>query len=223
LPREVRIPGTRIYFSRFVFLLISILLFLVVRPFLENRVNLSILINLFFTIILISGLYAVSERKKRFYWIVALAALAFICSWTGDLLQSKTVELIGETFGFLFFFFTVAAILAYLFREKEVTADVIIGSVCGYFLLGLMWAFIYPLLEAAHPGSFVHGSESLTAASDFTYFSFVTLTTLGYGDMVPITNQAKSLAIVEAAMGQLYVAILIARLMGIYIARSYRK
>ena len=223
MPREVRIPGTRIYFSRFVFLLISILLLLVVRPFLEAHAPFHVLINVSFSIVLISGVYAVSEKKKRFYAIVSLAVLAFICFWTGDLLHSKTIETIGEISILLFFFFTVAAILAYLFREKEVTADVIIGSVCGYFLLGLMWAFVYPLLEAAQPGSFTHGGESLTTTGDFTYFSFVTLTTLGYGDMVPITNQAKSLAIVEAAMGQLYVAILIARLMGIYIARSYRK
>ena len=223
MPREVRIPGTRIYISRFIFLLIAILLFLVVRPFLENEAPLHLLINIFFSIVLITGLYAISEKRRRFYVILLLAVLAFVCSWAGDLLRSKTMETISEIAGFLFFFFTVAAILAYLFRENEVTADVIIGSVCAYFLLGLMWAFIYPLLEAAQPGSFVHGSESLTTTGDFIYFSFVTLTTLGYGDMLPITNKAKSLAVMEAITGQLYVAIIIARLVGIYIARAQRR
>ena len=223
MPREVRIPGTRIYLSRFAFLLAAILLFLVVRPFFDDRLRLSTLITLFFSVILISGVYAVCERKKAFYGVIASAILTLICSWTGDLLRSKTFEYLGEAFGFIFLSSTVIAILAYLFREKEVTVDVIIGSACGYFLLGLMWAFIYPLLEAAQPGSFVYGGNPLTQTGDFTYFSFVTLTTLGYGDMVPITNEAKSLAVMEAVTGQLYIAILVARLMGIYIARSQRK
>jgi hypothetical protein len=223
LPREVRIPGTRIYISRFVFLLIAILLFLVARPFLDDRVNLSTLISLFFTIILISGVYAVCEKRRSFYGIIAFAILAFIFSWLGDLLQSKPFEYLGETFGFLFLLSTLVAILVYLFREKEVTADVIIGSVCGYFLLGLMWAFIYPLLEAAQGGSFLYSGAPPSTPADFTYFSFVTLTTLGYGDMLPVTNEAKSLAMVEAVIGQLYVAIIIARLVGIYIARSQRR
>jgi hypothetical protein len=219
----VRIPGTQVHISRFAFLLIAILLFLLGRPFLDGRIRLSTLITLFFTIILISGVYAVCEKRRSFYGIIAFAILAFIFSWMGDLLQPKPFEYLGETFGFLFLLSTVVAILAYLFKEKEVTADVIIGSVCGYFLLGLMWAFVYSLLEDACPGSFAHGGGKLEMTSDFTYFSFVTLTTLGYGDMVPVTNQAKSLAVVEAVTGQLYVAIIIARLMGIYIARSQKR
>jgi voltage-gated potassium channel len=87
----------------------------------------------------------------------------------------------------------------------------------------LLWNSVYLLLIALDPESF-HFSRALDAGGkDFTYYSFVTLTTLGYGDITPVTDPARSLSLLEAVMGQLYLAVLVARLVGIHIAQSNEK
>jgi hypothetical protein len=115
-------------------------------------------------------------------------------------------------------------ILSYIFRKKEVTSDVIMGSICAYFLLGIIWSEIHSFLEMLQPGSFqMPQLADSDVSSSFLYFSFVTLTTLGYGDMVPLTSGAKAFAFLEAIFGQLYLAILIAKLVGTHIAQSSKQ
>lgn len=84
-----------------------------------------------------------------------------------------------------------------------------------------MWAFVYSLMESIHPGSFSIAEGQINAGrSLYVYYSFVTLTTLGYGDITPMTAPANSISILEAIIGKLFLAILIARLVGIHIAQS---
>jgi hypothetical protein len=87
-----------------------------------------------------------------------------------------------------------------------------------------MWSFVYSVLESIHPGSFATGEGQIEAGRRlYIYYSFVTITTLGYGDITPITDLANSFSFLEAVTGQLYIAILIARLVGIHIAQSMNK
>jgi hypothetical protein len=118
----------------------------------------------------------------------------------------------------------VGAILAHVFKSTRITRETIAGAICAYLLIGAMWAHVFSIVENVSPGSFADNSIEADAASGpepirdqadrFTYFSFVTLTTLGYGDMTPLTRPAKNLAALEAIFGQLYLAVLIARLVG---------
>jgi hypothetical protein len=117
--------------------------------------------------------------------------------------------------------YTATIILFYLFREDTITGDMIMGAICAYFLMGLVWSFAYSTLEFFQPGSFQMPQGAVNQAT-FTYYSYVTLTTLGYGEITPISAPARSFAILEAMMGQLYLAVLIARLVGIHIAQSSR-
>jgi hypothetical protein len=105
-------------------------------------------------------------------------------------------------------------------REKEVTEDLITGAVCAYLLIGMLWTFVYYFLVLAKEGSFGLARTFRHDVGSFFYYSFVTLTTLGYGDIVPLTSPARSLAVLEAVTGQLYLAITIARLVGVQISRS---
>ena len=90
-----------------------------------------------------------------------------------------------------------------------------------FLLLGLCWAFIYALIEVLNPGSFSVASITTAGSSSaYTYFSFVTLTTLGYGDISPVAQVARSFAILEAITGQMYLAVLVARLVGTQIAHD---
>ena len=110
------------------------------------------------------------------------------------------------------------------FRQIAVGNDIspnrIVGAVCVYLLLGVMWSIAYTVLEYMQPGSFKGLTELVSPTSDldWIYFSFVTITTLGYGDITPLTQTARSLAVAEAIVGQFYIAVLVAGLVSAYIA-----
>jgi hypothetical protein len=126
----------------------------------------------------------------------------------------------------------VVAITRNVWREREVTADTIVGGIAVYVLLGVAWAAAYQMLEASVPGSFevVSGSGGHwgpweSAPGQYPrlfFFSFVTLTTLGYGDIVPASIPAAGLSSVQAVVGPLYLAVLISRLVSIHVASARR-
>ena len=99
-----------------------------------------------------------------------------------------------------------------------------IGAITLYLLFGVLWAIAYAVIESLVPGSFAGLSEPLSQgwSSDWIYFSFVTMTTLDYGDIVPLTATARTLAYMQAVFGQFYLAILVAGLVGAYIARRLK-
>jgi hypothetical protein len=110
-------------------------------------------------------------------------------------------------------------VLAHTFKPGVVTFHRVQGSVAVYLLLGLAWAHAYFLVALIHPGAFntPPAADGINEMPQFVYYSFVTLTTVGYGDITPIHPFARSLATLEALVGQLYPAILIARLVSLEI------
>ena len=114
----------------------------------------------------------------------------------------------------------VAVILSAFLRLRDVSSNAIAGAVAGYLLLGFLWAALFGLVEIAFPGSLTYEGLPLGGREDplgdVVYYSYVTLTTVGYGDVVPQPGPARSLAILEAASGQLYIAIVVAGLVGRY-------
>jgi hypothetical protein len=103
----------------------------------------------------------------------------------------------------------------------EVDSNRVMGSACIYLLLGIIWSSLYTVVEVLFPGSFTLAGQALAEKRfDLWYFSMVTLTTLGYGDIAPISPIAKSLAVVEAVTGQLILVILVARTVGLHTALS---
>jgi hypothetical protein len=222
MAQKLRLPFTQIRIGRFLFLLISIGLMFVLRPFLEGFIRISYLMDIFFTAIFLSAVNAVSQKRGIFFLALVIALLTVALLWLNDLTGISYFGLAGNILGTLFLAFTTIMILSHLFREDEVTVDMIMGAICVYFLFGLIWAFVFSLLEMSQPGSFqMHGA--IADKSDFTYYSYVTLTTLGYGDIIPISTSARSLALLEAMMGQLYLAVLVARLVGLHISQSMMK
>ena len=118
----------------------------------------------------------------------------------------------------------------------RVTGDRISAAICVYLLMGFLWAYVYGLIESLSPGSFKllpveiqPGEGALVASfpgrefSQLVYFSFVTITTLGYGDITPANPLTRVLTTVEALMGQIYLVVLVARLVGLHIAHSHEK
>jgi ion channel len=223
MPDDFNIPFTKIRIGKFLFLLISLLLMFALRPFLEGRFGMRILMDIFISVIILSGIYAASRKKTVFYGSLAIAAPTLIVSWANYFVAVPFSLLLGKIFNGLFFLFMILIILNYLFKEKKISTDLIMGSICVYLLIGLVWASVFAIMEITQPGSFKIPGEIGSNMSTFSYYSFVTITTLGYGDITPISAPARSLSVLEAIIGQLYIAILVARLVGIHIAQSMDK
>jgi len=220
MAKEFYLPLTKIKADRFLFLLVSLLLLFVLRPFMEGLMGMRLLMDAFVTFVLIAGVYAVSEKKSVFIIALTLALFTLAGSWSFHFLESPALQLLSEVAGAGFFAFTAITLMPYLFKARDITSDTIIGAICAYFLTGLMWAYVYAILEFLHPGTFYSSQALSLSTQSLVYYSFVTITTLGYGDITPLTIQAQSLSLLEALFGQIYLAVVIARLVGIHITQS---
>jgi hypothetical protein len=218
---NIRIPFTDIQIGRFLFLFISMVLMFVFRPFLTEHLAVSYLMEIFLFLIFLSAVYAIGQKRSTLIIALFLLALAEVLKVLSHTLGIPSLDIMSNILGGLLLAYTAAIILLYLFREDRITGDMIMGAICAYFLMGLIWAFLYSILEFFEPGSFQMPAGPISQ-STFTYYSYVTLTTLGYGEITPISTPARSFAILEAMMGQLYLAVLIARLVGTHIAQSSR-
>ena len=211
-------------------LLIALLLLFVLYPFLEQDVIEVRHVSVFFTVILIAGIYAVSHNPRFTIVTIVLAAGMLSGQWLAHFDQNPTAIAFARAFGFLFFLLTAAAILVDVLKSKTITGDKIAGAICAYLMIGLMWAFLFCLIEVLNPGSFLENGQPVavthTAFRQFAvmnslvYYSMVTIATLGYGDIVPKSAPARSLSTLEAITGQMYLAILIARLVSIHIVHT---
>lgn len=202
-------------------LLVSLLLLMVVAP-LARQLGLGDLVGtVLVSLVLVAGLYAVSDRQ-RIVGIAALLALAaLMVNWIvfagrWDRLETYAMEVTG----ILFFGLVVVILLRdILGRQGRVSWSLIHGALSVYLLIGVVFAFVFSLVATASPGSFANAAAvGGTDLHTYVYFSFVTLTTVGYGDMTPIAPVAASLATLEAVVGQVYLTVLIARLVGMHIS-----
>ncbi len=223
MQKNIHLPFTRLRIGRFLFLLISITLMFTLRPFLEGLIGIGILVDIFATLILLSAIYAAGSNKRIYRLALLIAFPTLFTYWANYFVKVHYFFLVNKIFGGLFFAFMVVVILNYLFREKQITADTIAGAICAYFLIGMMWSSVFAILEFAQPGSFEIPQSLRADSSSFTYYSYVTLTTLGYGDITPVTSQARSFSLLEAITGQIYLATLVARLVSINILQSMEK
>jgi hypothetical protein len=211
--------------SRFRFfpVLIAMLVYWGVAPLLKNFVGIRMVSDVFFSAALISAVYAVAQ--VRLQWIVAtiLAVPMIVSVWLLHFWAQPVLELVGSIFEVFFFAYTAATILSAVLRASDVSREVIAAAVVVYMFLGMFWAGLYSTLELLFPGSFTVPAGSTGPVSQpFVYFSFTTLTTLGYGDITPVSGAARAFATLEALLGQIYLAVLIARLVGIHASRPSR-
>jgi hypothetical protein len=218
--KKDRIRTVRHRIGHFRFLLGTIVLMFVLRPFLEGYGRVGLLTDIFFSLILLSAVQAFVKRGRAFFVALVIAFPALLMEATSFFLPSEPIAIIKRIAFALFLTYILAVIVSYIFREKEVTEDLITGAVCVYMLLGIVWAFVFYFLDLAQAGSFSLATTFQQDVGPFIYYSFMTLATVGYGDIVPLTAPARSLAVLEAVTGQLYLAITIARLVGVHASRS---
>jgi hypothetical protein len=197
---------------------------LIIGPLVEEFVKLRILMDILWSAIFVSAIYAVSQKKHHILIGVLLALPMLLSVWTKYLLQNTALMVVGSLCGAAFFLFAIIQMLTFIYSHKEVTRDLIVGAAVVYMFMALMWTFIFVVVETLHPGSFnVPDGLDYAVARQFVYHSFVTLTTLGYGDITPITSLARSLCILEAVIGQLYLVVQVAWLVGVHVSQSMMK
>ena len=208
--------------ERFFFVLVSLLSFLILSPLLKNFIGLSNLLNIFLSFVLISSIYAVSQKMHQRVIALLLALPLLLSTWINYYLESPVLSIVGTFSGILFFGFIVVIILSFVLKQAQVTLNVIYAAIVVYLSLAMMWGMIFILVELLQPGSITLGQTG-EGSFHFFYYSFVTITTLGYGDITPTSEIARSLALLEAVIGQIYLVVLVARLVGLHIAQSMRE
>jgi hypothetical protein len=208
---------------RFLILLILILLMLVLAPFLDEFVQTRMLRDVFLTVIFIFIIYSIRLKRSQVIIALFLVLPLIITTWSEYFVEIRTVSLLTRIFGALYFAFASVSILRIIVKSEKITRETIFAAIVAYLLIALMWAFLYMILERVSPGSFSFpetGSWGQTMR--FEYLSFVTITTLGFGDITPVTDKASALVIIEAVVGQIYLVVLVAWLVGMHVSRRAR-
>ncbi len=210
--------------NRFLIMLLALSGVILFYPLIDNIVNIQFLVGIFLSFLFLSGIFAVSFKKHQPIIASLLALPTFTLMWTAYFIEIGGFEHVKNLFGMLFMLYMIILFLEHFFRQNEINREVIFGALVVYLLMGLMWGYGYTLLEHLLPGSFTHpaGLTELDVTT-FDYFSFVTMTTLGYGDIVPASEPAKAMVMTQAVSGQVYLAVLVARLVGLNIAQRLEK
>lgn len=215
---------------RYLFLLGAILALLVLQPIATDLGLLEMPFELLLVVVMAVLALALGQdriwRNSAIGVCVAVASLSIAGHFLSFAGHSATVSA-GQALGALFFLLVAARIVRSIFNSHEISPDSICGTICGYMLLGIAWGLTYSLIDAVDPASFrigdamqPHMQQIDDRRSVFMYYSFITLTTVGYGDITPISTTACTLAWSEAVFGQLYLAVLVAGLMSALVARN---
>jgi len=201
--------------NRFIYIILAIMLVILVNPFIRHTGKTGYFIATLFTAMIpLASYYALTEDRKRATTILFIAAPFLILNGFTIFLTHRYLLVVGYCFGTILYLYIVVLLLKELLSQKVITANLIYCAISIYLLIGVMWAGVYTVQEGISPGSF----SGLSLTTDLLYFSFVTLTTVGFGDVAPLSILAKRFAIFEAAMGSIYMAIIIALIVGRYIS-----
>ena len=209
--------------GNFIYMLAGLLLLLLLAPsFTKYFPSFSgVLVQATLMTLMVIGVWSL-KGSVWFTTGITLAGIGVLLSITNFFMQSQTFYLISVINVLLFCVISCYAIMKQILFKGEINANKLIGSVCVYLLLGLIWAMMYTIIAYFDPMAFkgIGITSEQLIVWEYVYYSFVTITTLGYGDISPVFPLAKSLAYLEAICGQLYLAILVASLVSAYITKK---
>lgn len=206
--------------NKYLLLLFSLISLLLVSPFFQDTNVARFYFSSLITVVLISGLYADYERKRLDYIEITLGFSALVFTWIDFfIINNSTLDLITQvTYSAYFLYFTIELITRIVI-SNEISANLVYASIAGFFMLGLCGATMASVLELALPEAYkLPENVSFHKFENFIYYSFVTITTVGYGDMLPIHPASKTLAIILCVSGHLYTTIVLAIIIGKFIS-----
>jgi hypothetical protein len=192
----------------------------VLAPFEERVRNGDLLESAMLTLVLLPGFLAIRQRHRTIAWGIVLVTPALVGKWFDHWAPGHLPAAAFIIPALLFIAFVIAHLMRFILRARRIDSEVLSAALANYLMLGLLWAFGYILVGTLSPDAFAFGTgpDSSHSMKGFTalYFSFITLTTVGYGDIAPVSGAARMLAMVEAMTGTIYVAVLISRLVSLY-------
>jgi voltage-gated potassium channel len=201
-------------------LLIALALLFFSFPLVEEVKGGDIIISILLSLVLLSAVVAVSDRKGVFLIALLLAIPAIAGRWINHFRPDLVPPPVFLVAGLALIAFVVANLLRFVLRAPSVNTEVLCASISAYLMLGLLWTVAYWLVAQVNPNAFAFntatGTKQTMAGFDAFYFSFITLSTVGYGDITPVSRIARWLAATEAMTGLLYMTVLIARLVSLY-------
>lgn len=196
-------------------LLVALVVLYVVAPLLIDRYWSDRLLDGLFYITVLLGARGATDKRSNLITIAALALVGMIASALGGRPGWRALTIVGDLGNAALLVGLCALIIRDVLRHTHVRVDTIFGSLCVYLLISLIFSFLYLALDTADTDSFRGLDNEDNSASDLLYFSVTTLVTLGYGDITPQTHIARSLSTIEALVGQLYLVVLVAHLVGL--------
>jgi hypothetical protein len=189
----------------------------------------TVIEGMLFLALLLGTVGSVSKGRAWILFALLLALPAAVLWLVGLTVASDAVDVIRHLLLIVFLGYVIGVMLRAIFDSRQVTFNTVCTSLCIYLLLGLVWALAYTVVDVLDPAAFTCTVDAVKHPSwmqlgrgntAVLYFSFATLTTLGYGDIVPTSPISRMLASIEAITGQLYLAVLVARLVGMHIVHS---
>ena len=208
--------------ERFLILMGLIMALVVIGPILEQFFALRILIDVFLTAIVICMLYLVDTRKILIQIGGLLAVVMILSLWLKYFYNPDVFAATSMLIGVLFTVMVAAHTIGFIMRSQSVTREVVYAAMLVYLLVAQLWALVYTFLYLINPASF-HLPQGQGDFLVFEYYSFVTLTTLGFGDITPLTKVAKAFSVVEAVVGQLYLVVVVAWFVGMHVSRTSKR
>ncbi|MHC4130567.1 MAG: potassium channel family protein [Planctomycetota bacterium] len=224
--KKITVNTKELVINKYVHLLTIIVLSFIAFPLItekERPFGIPI-ISLILTFTLLAALRAIVKERNKFRLFFIISVAAFLMDALSEIIfsQNPFIKLLLFSVALLllsfFLLFSIIELLKHLFYSRVVTVDTILGGISIYFLLGYLWSCMFILIESFNPEAF-----STVSRVQLLYFSFSTITTLGYGDITPQNEMAMVLATLEAIVGQMYVTIFIARLVGLHIVSQTKE
>lgn len=206
-----------IFYQRCFYLFLVLMFFIAAVSFINPTPTGRIAIAGANAFLVVAAVAAVGRTTWSFILALVVAGPALVYLWIALRFGDPNALVMSRWFAVALYATAIGYLMHYVFRREVMTADKLFGAASMYMLLGILWAFLYALIDNYHPGSFtLNGQPTAPGFFDFVYFSFTVLTSTGFGDLAPLARQARGTCTLEQIAGALFVAILIARLAGVY-------
>ena len=209
-------PPSRIAQASHLVFLVALAVFIVASPFLAPLPSGALINTALFTLVMLAGLMVIGVRRGTLLLAMVLVVPGVATRWINHYRPESMPAVVYQTFAVLFLLLVGVEFLRFILRAPRVTVQVLEAGISTYLVFGLLWALAYMMIDGLTPKAFAFSVAGDSMAQSAIYYSFVTLTTMGYGDIAPVSRVARTLAMLESTTGVLYMSILIARLVGLY-------
>ena len=214
---RARTALAQVFFQRCFYLFVAVLVLVMAVLLLEPTPRGRILLNVGNLLVVVAAIAAVGRTQLSVVIALLLATPTLLFQWLALDDGDSQFLLQSWAFGAALYASTIGYLLRYVFQQDVMTADKLYGAAAAYLMLGAQWGYFYAIANHLQPGSFAFGGAIVSPQfDDLLYFSFTVLTSTGFGDAVPVLRYARGLCVLEQLAGALFLAILIARLSGVY-------